>query len=155
MIRMIAFISFSLQYASQFCIYFSTLIAEVNNYFFEVIQKVSELHESFTTGVTQTKMSANVCIHVEKIGKQPDVCINRHSTKSLVSLSYSKRIHLFAGALLANQTVFWSTMLFCKPCSILYLEHKSHKWCTNFWSLCSIWSIYHKTGAPILLGYEG
>ena len=32
-------------------------------------------------------MSANVCIHVEKIGKQPDVRINRHSTKSSMSPS--------------------------------------------------------------------
>ena len=77
-----------IQYASQFCIYFSTSIAEVNYYFFEVIQKVSELHESFTTGVTQAKMSANVCIHVEKIGKQSKVRPNQNSTESSVAHSW-------------------------------------------------------------------
>ena len=74
-----------IQYASQFCIYFSTSIAEVNYYIFKVIQKVSELFECFTTAVVKAKMSANVCIHVEKIGKQPGVRINRHSTESSVS----------------------------------------------------------------------
>ena len=35
-------------------------------------------------------MSANVCIHVEKIGKQPGVRINRHSTESSESQLWSQ-----------------------------------------------------------------
>ena len=49
-------------------------------------------------------MSANVCIHVEKIGKQPNVHINRHSTKLSVSHFWSAQIKLKEFASLAVMT---------------------------------------------------
>ena len=86
-----------IQYASQFCIYFSTSIAfaEVSKLlFFRINFESRRTSRKFYDGNDVGKNISECLYTCRKIGKQPGVCINRHSTESSVSQLWSLHLQI-------------------------------------------------------------